>query len=586
MQYSQQTLALFENHYNRGDESIPDMFLNRVAPCFSGGNEELAAFLGDALVKEWWIPSSPIISSAIREIEWKDGKPIPKTKLHGQPIACYKTYVPDTVPGLISHMEEVAHLSVAGGGVGGHWSSVRSPDDKSPGPIPFINTIDRIVLAYKQGKTRRAAYSAYMDVSHPQIMEHISIRKPTGGDINRKSLNLHNGVNISDAFMEACINNEPWDLICPHTKKVVDTVNPREILQNIIETRMVTGEPKIAFIDTANRALNPFQKKLGLKIHGSNICNEIFLATNEERTAVCCLSSLNLAKYDEWKDTPLVDYLVEFLDNVIEFFITLAPDELARAKFSASRERSIGIGTLGWHTYLQRKMIPFESALAISATHRIYSDIQKKAIAASERLAKERGEPEDIKGSGRRNAHLMAIAPNANSSMFLNVSPGIEPYFANVYPHRTRVGTHMVINPVLEEMLEGFGMNTEEVIHSIATNRGSVQHLDWLSEEEKAVFKTFEEIDQSWVIEQAAARQQYIDQGQSLNLRFANEVKRSDVLALHIMAWKKGLKGLYYLRHTTGISSALEKEENPIHTKVSVTLKDVLNSEEICIACD
>lgn len=574
------------------------MHVNRVVPSFSGGNKHLEKFLSEALVKEWWIPSSPIMSSALRGVEWKEVEyeqngntyrypsPVVKQKLNGQPIACYKSYVPDTVDGLVAHMEEVAQLSVAGGGVGGHWSSVRSPDDKSPGPIPFIGTIDRIVLAYKQGKTRRAAYSAYMDVSHPQIMEHINIRKPTGGDINRKSLNLHNGVNISDAFMNACINDEPWDLVCPHTGNVVETVDPRKLLQAIIETRMVTGEPKIAFIDTANAAMNPFQKKLGLKIHGSNICNEIFLPTNEERTAVCCLSSLNLAKFDEWKHTPLVEYLVEYLDNVITFFVETAPDALRKAKYSAYRERSIGIGTLGWHTLLQKDGIPFESAMAVSYTHRIYSMIKSRAEDATRTLAGIRGEAPDLIGSGTRNAYLMAIAPNANSSMFLNVSPGIEPYFANVYPHRTRVGTHMIINPTLVPVLEKYGKNNEETINSIASNRGSVQHLDFLSEDEKLVFKTFEEIDQSWVIEQAAARQTYIDQGQSLNLRFSSEVQRSEILALHVLAWRKGLKGLYYLRHTSGISSALEKEPNPLHSKVSVSLKDVLNNEEICIACD
>ncbi len=434
------------------------------------------------------------------------------------------------------------------------------------------------------GNTRKGSYAAYLDVSHPDVLEFLQMRLPTGGDPNRKCLNLHNALNITDEFMQACIEGGDWNLVDPADGAVRDTMPARELFERILEVRSRTGEPYLFFIDTANRALPKPLKDLGLKINGSNLCIEIMQPTAEDRTAVCCLSSLNLALYDEWKGTSLVRDLIRLLDNVLQVFIDNAPDDISRARLGALRERSIGLGAMGFHAYLQKQMVPWESAMAKGINLQVFQNIQNEAISATAALAVEKGEYPDGIGSGRRNAHLLAIAPNANSSILLNISPSIEPWKSNAYTHRTRAGSHQVRNPALEALLEERIVDPterEKVWSSITTNAGSVQHLDddLLSEWEKEVFKTAFELDQRWVVSHAADRQPFICQGQSVNLFFPAGADRHYVLMTHIKAWKEGLKGLYYLRTTAGVDA------DKVSAKVErVALKDYVEAEE-CLSC-
>lgn len=566
---TEQAFKLLQDYYMLPHEKSPQEAYARAAAGY-GSRPELAQRIYEYAAKQWFMFASPILSNAPQE---------PKGKAKGLPISCFLSYVPDTIEGLIGHQEELSWLSVKGGGVGGHWSAVRDVDNKSPGPIPFIHTVDAAMTAFKQGKTRKGAYAAYLDAVHPSITEFLNIRVPTGGDINRKCFNIHNAVNLSDSFMDAVVYDLDWALIDPATREVRERVKARDLWQRILETRARTGEPFLNFIDTVNRKLNPYQKEKGLKVHGSNLCNEIHLVTNEERTAVCCLSSVNLEKFDEWKDTDMIGDLVEYLDDVLEYFILNAPPALAKAIFSAKSERSIGIGAMGWHGYLQANNIPFESALAIARTHNIFSLMRTKATERSKQLAKERGEPADILGSGMRNAHLFAIAPNANSSIICGCSPSIEPVKDNAYAHRTRIGTHLVKNKYLERLLEKKGQNLESVWESIILNEGSVQHLTFLTDYEKDVFKTFREIDQHWVVEQAGTRQEYLCQGQSVNLSFPAGCDRRYFNSVHLSAWKKGLKGLYYVRTSSGV-----KTDQVSKQLERTALSSILNNEE-CLSC-
>jgi ribonucleoside-diphosphate reductase alpha chain len=455
-----------------------------------------------------------------------------------------------------------------GGGVGGHWSDVRTVSDIAPGPIPFLHTVDADMIAYRQGRTRKGSYAAYLDVSHPDIIEFLNIRIPTG-DVQRKALNLHNAINISDEFMQAVINNKGFELRDPKDNAVKETVNARKLWERIIEVRFRTGEPYLNFIDTANNALPDHLKELGLKIHGSNLCNEIHLPTNAERTAVCCLSSLNLEYYDEWKETTIVRDLVRMLDNVLEFFINNAPDSISRARFSAQRERSIGLGAMGFHSLLQKHGVAWESTTASEINRVVFKSIRSEADTETRLLADERGECVDGIGTGRRNSHLMAIAPNASSGVILSTSPSIEPSKANAYTHRTRAGSFLVKNKYLQELLEAKGENNESNWTSIITNKGSVQHLPFLTEGEKAIFKTAQELDQNWVVQHAADRQEFICQGQSVNLFFPSSVDKSYVNKVHLKAWKEGLKGLYYLR-----TEAKSRAENVSEKVERVALQD------------
>ena len=569
---SEQSEKLLTEYYCRSDETSPQMAFARAANAYSYGDKKLAQKIYDAASKGWFMFASPVLSNA----------PLPKEKVKALPISCFLTYVPDSLEGLIDHSAELRWLSVKGGGVGGHWSSVRSVSDIAPGPIPFLHTVDADMIAYRQGKTRKGSYAAYMDISHPDIMEFLQIRIPTG-DVGRKCLNIHHAVNVTDEFMTAVEEDKTWDLKDPNDTTVRETFSARKLWEIVLETRFRTGEPYINFIDTANRALPQTMKDKGLKINGSNLCNEIHLPTNEDRTAVCCLSSLNLERYDEWKDTSLVKDLIRYLDNVLQFFIDNAGDEISRARYSAQQERSLGLGAMGFHSYLQQHRIPFESDLATSINDAIFKQIKEYAVEETELLAKERGECEDMKGTGRRNAHLLAIAPNANSSMIVSCSPSIEPHKANAYTHRTRAGSHLIKNRYLKEELENLNMETPEIWTSIITNGGSVQHLEFLSDEIKSVFKTAIEINQNVIVRLAGDRQKYLCQGQSLNVYFPAGASKKYLHEVHFRAWKEGCKGLYYLRTET--SNRAENVAEKVELNKLTDLTDIQKEEDECIAC-
>jgi ribonucleoside-diphosphate reductase alpha chain len=577
LKITEQAKELLDNFYLKKGETSPQQAYARASVAYSGGDLELAQRLYNAVSDGWFMFSSPILSNAPKE-----GEPV-----KGLPISCFLSYVPDTLEGLIEHQSELAWLSVKGGGVGGHWSDVRAVSDKAPSPIPFIKVADSSMTAYKQGKTRKGSYAAYLDISHPDIVEFLNIRVPTGGDSNRKCFNLHNAVNITDSFMNKVIEGKSWDLIDPHDKSVRDTVDARDLWQRVLETRFRTGEPYINFIDESNRKLPQALKDKGLSIKGSNLCNEIHLPTDKDRTAVCCLSSLNLEKFEEWQNTTLVQDLITMLDNVLEEFIKHSPPEIARAAYSAASERSLGLGAMGFHSYLQASNIPFESALAVSKNQMIFKHIKEKAVEATKALAKTRGEYKLGKGTGRRNSHLLAIAPNANSGMILGTSPSIEPLKSNAFTHRTRVGAHLIKNTNLEFVLEEHRLRLaeskewlEEEWRDIIRHEGSVQHLDYLTDWEKDVFKTAFELDQHWVVQHAADRQVHICQGQSVNVFFEAGSMKSYVNSVHVTAWKSNLKGLYYLRASageTGEKVGIKVEQDKI--------KDFKIDDTECLAC-
>jgi len=585
MEYSRDDLLThfgkktLQDRYLLPEEKSPQDAFMRAAKAFSD-NDEMAQRIYDYASKLWFMYSTPILSNG-------------GTK-RGMPISCFLNYVGDSREGLTGHYTENAWLASVGGGIGGYWGHVRSDGvatsggSASSGTIPFMHVVDSEILAFSQGKTRRGSYASYMDISHPEIIEFIEMRKPTGGDAHRKNLNLHHGINITNDFMELidkCIKeptyDDSWNLIDPHTKKVVRTVSARDLWLKILEVRVNTGEPYISFIDTINDGLPQTQKDLGLKVHHSNLCSEITLPTNENRTAVCCLSSVNLEKYDEWKnDTLFIPDLIRFLDNVLQYFIDNAPENLFRARFSAAAERSLGLGAMGFHSYLQSKSIPFESALAKSINMKIFKSIKEQAVAESQRLAVKRGEAPDMEGTGMRNAHLLAIAPNASSSIICGTtSPSIEPFRANAYVQKTMSGSFLVKNKHLEKLLEKKGINNDNIWTSIVSQRGSVAHLEDLSEYEKDVFKTAIEINQQWVIEHAADRQQYICQSQSLNIFIPADVHIKDLHNLHMLAWKKKLKTLYYTR-----SEAIKRAEL-VSSKIARTIIPEASADS-CLACE
>jgi len=543
-------VGMLQDFYLRDYEKSPQEGFKRASEAWSKYrgqmDEDLAQRLYDYVSNKWFMFASPVLSNA----------PNGTKKDKGMPISCFLTYVPDTLEGLIDHSSELRWLSVYGGGVGGHWSDVRTVSDIAPGPIPFLHTVDADMIAYRQGKTRKGSYAAYMDIHHPDIIEFMNMRIPTG-DVQRKALNLHNALNITDEFMEAVVNNTEFDLRDPKDGAVKETVNARKLWERILEIRFRTGEPYLNFIDTANASLPQSLKDRGLKIHGSNLCNEIHLPTSADRTAVCCLSSLNLEYYDEWKDTSIVRDLITMLDNVLQFFIDEAPDTIQRAKYSAERERSIGLGAMGFHSLLQKHGVAWESEAAKEINQVVFRHIKEEADKQTELLAEQRGEYPDGVGTGRRNAHLLAIAPNASSGVILSTSPSIEPLKANAYTHRTRAGSFLVKNKYLTQLLDEKGQNNESTWTSIITKKGSVQHLPFLTEGEKAVFKTADELDQNWVVTHAAERQPFICQGQSVNLFFPAGAEKSYVNKVHLKAWKEGLKGLYYLR-----TEAKQRAEN------------------------
>jgi len=560
--FSQHAKSLLDSYYLKEEDTSALQAFKRAAYAFTP-NKELAERVYTYATKGWFMFSSPILSNA-------EGQ--------GMPISCFLTYVPDSVEGLISHTEELRWMSVLGGGVGGHWSSVRSVSNKSPGPIPFLKTVDADMGAYKQGSTRKGSYAAYLDISHPDIVEFLNLRVPTGGDTNRKCFVLNNAINITDAFMEQVFKGGTWDLKDPKSGEIRDTLNARELWQRILEVRFRTGEPYLNFIDTANRHLPQPLKDKGLRINGSNLCNEVHLPTAPDRSAVCCLSSLNLEYFDEWKDTTIVEDLIEYLDDVLQYFIDNCPKQLSKAIASAKAERSLGLGTMGFHSYLQKKGVAFESMWATIQNRNIFSHIKERAVASSKRLAQLKGEYPDGLGSGLRNSHLLAIAPNANSAIILDTSPSIEPWKSNAFTHRTRAGSFLQVNKYLKALLETKeGINVEETIQDITLKQGSVQHLDCLSPQEKEVFKTAFEINQMWVVEHAGVRQEWICQGQSVNLFFPAGSDVNYVNAVHLSAFKKGLKGLYYLRTSAGVIA--DKVSEKVERKA---LKEQLDE---CLSC-
>tara|TARA_R110002049_G_scaffold511_1_gene2973 strand:+ start:476 stop:2245 length:1770 start_codon:yes stop_codon:yes gene_type:complete len=569
---STQAAKLLKEYYCIDGEDSPQMAFARASRAYCYGDMKLAQRIYNYVSNKWFMFASPVLSNA----------PKPNGKVKALPISCFLSYVPDTLEGLIEHTSELRWLSIKGGGVGGHWSDVRSVSDIAPGPVPFLHTVDADMTAYRQGKTRKGSYAAYMDVSHPDILEFLTIRIPTG-DVGRKCLNIHHAVNVTDEFMTAVEDDEDWNLIDPNDDAIRETHKARRIWEAILETRFRTGEPYVNFIDTANRYLPKPLKKKGLKIHGSNLCNEIHLPTNDDRTAVCCLSSLNLELYDEWKDTDIVKDLITFLDNVLQFFIDNAPDNISRARYSATQERSLGLGAMGLHSLYQKNNMAFESVDAKELNIKIFSKIKSDAVEQTKLLGKEKGEAPDMEGTGKRNAHLLAIAPNANSSMITGCSPSIEPHKANAYTHRTRAGSHLIKNRYLKEELKKLNLDTPEVWTSIITNGGSVQHLDFINDSIKEVFKTAIEIDQRVLVEQGGDRQQYLCQGQSLNIFFPAGASKNYLHDVHMKAWKNECKGLYYLRTETS-----HKAEN-VAEKVKLNkLKDYSDSEQLeedCEAC-
>jgi len=563
---SEQATQLLRDYYMLKSEVSPQEAFARASLAYCDGDYDFAQRIYDYASKQWFMFSSPVLSNA----------PKPKESFKALPISCFLTYVGDTLEDLIAHNTEVAWLSVKGGGVGGHWSDVRAVSDKAPGPIPFLKVVDSQMTAYKQGKTRKGSYAAYMDIDHPDIIEFINFKLPTGGDANRKCFNLFNAVNVTDKFMKRLEADEVIELKDPHTGLYRDRIRARELWERILEARFRTGSPYINFIDTANRALPEALKQQGLKIHGSNLCNEIHLPTNKDRTAVCCLSSVNLEKFDDWRTTPMVRDLIRFLDNVLQAFIDNAPRDIVKAKISALRERSLGLGAMGFHGYLQKYNTPFESPVAKSLNNRIFKHIKDEALLETKLLATKRGSPGDLFGTGVRNAHLLAIAPNANSSIICGCTASIEPVKSNAYVHRTRAGSHLIKNKYLATVLDKYKMNNEITWKSIINHEGSVQHLDNLTDYEKDTYKTAFELNQEWVIEHASDRQKYICQGQSVNLFFPAGSDKSYVNSVHIRAWKGGLKGLYYLRTSSG------NQAEKVGTQIQ---REALKDSEECISC-
>jgi len=512
----------------------------------------------------------------------------------GLPISCFLNYMEDSAEGLVDNLSETNWLSMLGGGVGVHLG-IRNSDDKSTGVMPHLKMYDASSLAYRQGRTRRGSYAAFLDISHPDIIQFLEMRKPTG-DQNLRTLNLNHGINISDEFMELierCMKdgdaNDDWELKNPANGETVEVVSAKALWQKILDLRMQTGEPYLIFIDTANRALPSWLDDKGLQINGSNLCTEIFLPTSADRTAVCCLSSVNLEYYDDWKDNKqFIPDIMEMLDNVIDYFITNAPDHIRRAVRSATAERSVGLGSLGFHAYLQKNNIPIDGVMSKLTNKDIFSHINKECLRADNILFRKRGACPDAAWSGvdRRFSHHMAIAPNASSSLIMgNTSPSIEPYRANVFRQDTLSGAFVYRNRFLSKRLADLGMDDDDTWASIIANDGSVQHLD-VPEDVKEVFKTAMEIDQRWLVELAADRQQFIDQGQSVNLFFRPDTTIAYLHAVHFMAWKMGLKSLYYLRSdkvrkADKVGAQIQRQR--IEETIDMT---AIANGETCLACE
>lgn len=573
--------ATLSDRYLLKGEDYQDLFL-RVARAYSSDGPH-AERLYEYMSKLWFMPATPILSNGGTD--------------RGLPISCYLNSVPDTMEGIADAWNENVYLASKGGGIGTYWGAVRGIGERvgknghTSGIVPFIKVMDSLTLAISQGSLRRGSAAVYVDIHHPEIEEFLEIRKPSG-DFNRKSLNIHHGVMIDDKFMQAVRDGTSYDLRSPKTGERVKQVDARGLWTTILETRIATGEPYIVFSDTVNAAIPSCQKKLGLRVSTSNLCSEITLPTNNERTAVCCLSSLNAETWDEWKDDErFIRDVMEFLDNVLEDFINRAPAAMSKAVFSATRERSVGLGVMGFHSYLQSKGIAFESAVAKAFNFKLFKHISQEVDKADWDLAVERGYCPDAEEAKevRRFSNKTAIAPTASISIICGgTSAGIEPIPANIYTHKTLSGSFTVKNKYLDDRLkelaqEGY-ISYEGYWDSILEHEGSVQHLECLNSHDKSVFKTAFEIDQRWLVEFAADRQPYIDQAQSLNLYIPADVNKWDLHMLHYKGWETGVKSFYYLRSKSlqraGFAGGVEKDNTIEAPQVAVT------NYESCLACE
>lgn len=568
-----------EDRYLLPGESYQDMFA-RVATAFADDADH-AQRIYDYISRLWFMPATPVLSNGGAE--------------RGLPISCFLNSVGDSLEDIVGVWNENVWLAANGGGIGTYWGGVRSIGEKvkgagqTSGIIPFIRVMDSLTLAISQGSLRRGSAAVYLDIHHPEIEEFLEIRKPSG-DFNRKSLNLHHGISITDEFMEAVRDGEKFGLRSPKTGEVIREVDARSLWQKVLELRLQTGEPYLIFSDAVNRAMPQHQRDLGLKVRQSNLCSEIMLHTGrdhlgKERTAVCCLSSVNAETFLEWRDEPMfVEDIMRFLDNVLQDFIDRAPSAAATAVYAAQRERSVGLGLMGFHSFLQAQNVPFESALAKSWNMRLFKHLRRQCDTASRKLAEERGPCPDAgdRGVMERFSHKLAIAPTASISIICGgTSAGIEPIPANVYTHKTLSGSFAVKNPYLEALLEEKGKNTDTVWNSILENEGSVQHLDFLSQDDKDVYKTAFEIDQRWVIELAADRTPEICQSQSVNVFLPGDVDKWDLHMLHFQAWERGMKSLYYLR-SKSVQRASYAGGEGIQASVEAAAK---TDYEECLAC-
>lgn len=578
--------ATLDDRYLLPGESYQDLFA-RVASAY-GDDAAHAQRLYDYISRLWFMPATPVLSNG--------------GTTRGLPISCFLNEASDSLESIVGLWNENVWLASKGGGIGSYWGNLRSlgekvgQNGKTSGIVPFIRVMDSLTLAISQGSLRRGSAAVYLPVHHPEIEEFVEIRRPTGGDPNRKALNLHHGILISDAFMRAVEADEAWALLSPKDGAVVRTVSARGLWIRILTARIETGEPYIIYADHVNSARPEHHKLAGLEVKTSNLCSEITLPTGldqhgENRTAVCCLSSLNLETWDEWNKDPLfITDVMRFLDNVLQNFIDTAPDSMAKARYSAMRERSVGLGVMGFHSFLQLKEVPFESAVAKAWNKKMFKHIRGQADAASRLLAEERGACPDAAEYGfqERFSNKMAIAPTASISIICGgASPGIEPIAANVYNHKTLSGSYIVRNPYLKKVLARHGRDDADTWTSITVNKGSVQHLDFLSEDEKGVFKTAFELDQRWVIEHAADRTPYICQAQSLNLFLPANIHKRDLHGLHWMAWKRGVKSLYYCRSLSiQRADAVSEKAVAIAVDQPVLAKATSTTDyEECLAC-
>lgn len=573
-------LATVNDRYLWGDENVQRMYA-RVA--LAGADDQAhAQRMYSYFARHWATPPTPGLTNAGTD--------------RGQVISCFLNQVPDNRKGIFDTFSENAELAANGGGIGTYWGHVRGIGARvrgggvSSGVVPFMKIQDSVTMGISQGNLRRGSAAIYLPIDHPEIEEFIEIRRATGGDANRKCLNLFNGVTIPDAFMQAIETDQQWDLICPNTKNVVRSVNARELFQKLVTARLETGTPYIVFKDTANNAIPDFHKLAGLYPETSNLCSEIWLPTSDDRTAVCCLFQLNQLYFDDWRKDPLfLEDCVRYTDNMLQNFIDTAPAEMARAVYSASRERSLGIGVMGFHSYLQSKMIPFESAMAKSVNLRMGKHIHAGCELATVKLAEEKGPCPDAADYGvmRRNANVTAIAPTASVSIICGtVSPSMEPWSSNSFTQKTLSGSFSVKNVFLEKLLDSYGQNTKETWSSITAHEGSVQHLNFLQEYEKEVFKTAFEMDQRWIIEHAGTRQPFVHQMISTNLFLRADCHKNELIGLHYMAWKHGLKSLYYIR-SMSLRRADKVSQKVIRENLEAPVEESFSSFDTggCVAC-